>query len=94
MQKNSIFFILLISLLIVIFATQNANVVLVHLLFFKFNIPIALLIIGTLLLGVLLSWLFLAKELNKKQKKINKQLNEIKELKERQAFLDPLNLKL
>jgi len=92
MQKRDIFLIIIISLLLVIFATQNANLIAVKLWFVKFNISVSLLIIFSLLIGAAVSWFFAFKELKKRKKLIHEKDVLIKKFKEEKTEKDPLNI--
>ena len=92
MQKRNIVIVLFLSLLIVIFATQNAVKVTVHLWIGQFESPLSLIIIGSLVLGALITWLALLMELRKRKKKIDKCNQTIKELKEELTAKDSFNI--
>ena len=92
MQKRDLILIIFLSLLIVIFATQNAQEVAVQLWIVKFNSPLSLVIIGSLVLGALVSWLSMLVELRKRKKQIAKKTKEINHLKEELTSKDSFNI--
>jgi uncharacterized integral membrane protein len=92
MQKRDLVIIIFLSLLIVIFATQNAVKVTVYLWIVQFESPLSLIIIGSLVLGALVTWLSLLMELRKRKKKIDKKDQIIKELKEEINAKDSFNV--
>lgn len=92
MQKRDLIIIIFLSLLIVIFATQNAVKVTVYLWIVEFESPLSLIIIGSLVLGALVTWLSLLMELRKRKKKIDKKDQIIKELKEEINAKDSFNI--
>lgn len=92
MQKRDLVLIIFLSLLIVIFATQNAQEVAVQLWIVKFNSPLSLVIIGSLVLGALVSWLSMLVELRKRKKQIAKKTKEINHLKEELRSKDSFNI--
>jgi len=92
MQKRGFIIVLFLSLLIVIFATQNAQQVTVHLWVVKFESPLSLLIIGSLVLGALITWLSLVFELRKRKKIITKKNQELKHLKDEFKAKDSFNI--
>ncbi|MCB2195637.1 MAG: LapA family protein [Bacteroidetes bacterium] len=92
MQKRDLVIIIFLSLLIVIFATQNAVKVTVYLWIVQFESPLSLIIIGSLVLGALVTWLSLLMELRKRKKKIDKKEQIIKELKEEINAKDSFNM--
>lgn len=91
MQKRDLIIILIIGLLIVIFAVQNASSIEIELWFFKFNSPISLIIIGSVVLGALISWFFMFIEIRKHKKTIGKMNYTIKKLKKELSDNDPLS---
>ena len=92
MPKRAILIIIILSLLVVIFTTQNAVLVTVKLWLVTFKIPLSLLIIFSLLIGFIVGWLFLFKELKTRQKTIEEKDILIKKLKEELAAKDFLNI--
>lgn len=92
MQKRDLVIIIFLSLLIVIFATQNAVKVTVYLWIVQFESPLSLIIIGSLVIGALVTWLSLLMELRKRKKKIDKKDQIIKELKEEINAKDSFNM--
>lgn len=92
MQKRDIIIVIILSLLIVIFATQNAEIVDVQLWVIKFNSPLSLLIIGSLVSGALVTWLFMRIELRQRKKTIEKKNQAIKKLKEELTAKDSFNI--
>ncbi|MDA3954745.1 MAG: lipopolysaccharide assembly protein LapA domain-containing protein [Bacteroidales bacterium] len=92
MQRRDIIIVIILSLLVVIFATQNAEVVNVQLWIVKFKSSLSLIIIASLIIGALISWLFILKELRKRKKAIVEKNSIIKKLKEEQASKDPFNI--
>ena len=92
MQKRDIVVIIILGLLVVIFATQNAEIVLVQLWVVKFKIALSLLIISALLVGAVISWLFTFKELKNRKKSIEEKDSLIKKMKEELSAKDPLNI--
>jgi uncharacterized integral membrane protein len=92
MQKRDLIIIIFLSLLIVIFATQNAVKVTVYLWIVEFESPLSLIIIGSLVLGALVTWLSLLMELRKRKKKIDKKDQMIKELKDEINAKDSFNV--
>lgn len=92
MQKRDLIIVIFLSLLIVIFATQNAQSVVVHLWIVKFNSPLSLIIIGSLVLGALITWLSMVFELRKCKKNLSKRNQEIKHLKEELTAKDSFNI--
>ena len=92
MQKRDVIVIIILGLLVVIFATQNAEIVLVQLWVVKFKIALSLLIISALLVGAVISWLFTFKELKNRKKSIEEKDSLIKKMKEELSAKDPLNI--
>lgn len=92
MQKRDLVIIIFLSLLIVIFATQNAVKVTVYLWIVEFESPLSLIIIGSLVIGALVTWLSLLMELRKRKKKMDKKDQIIKELKEEINAKDSFNV--
>ena len=92
MQKRDLVIVIFLSLLIVIFATQNAVKVTVYLWIVEFESPLSLIIIGSLVLGALVTWLSLLMELRKRKKKIDKKDQMIKELREEINAKDSFNV--
>lgn len=84
--------IIIISLLVVTFATQNAEVVNVKLWLVNFKISLSLLIVFSLLIGAIVSWFFLYKELKNRQRLIEEKDILIKKLKEELSAKDFLNI--
>lgn len=91
MQKRDIIITLMIILLVVIFATQNANSIQVELWIFSFSSPLSLLIIGSIILGALISWIFMFIEIRKQKKIIAEKENSIDELKKKLTEQNPLS---
>ena len=94
MQKRGLIIGIILSLLIVIFATQNADVVNVQLWIIKFKSPLSLVIIGSLILGSFITWLFMLNELRKRNKTVEKKNKTIKKLKEELTAKDSFNIDL
>ncbi len=94
MQKRGLIIGIILSLLIVIFATQNADVVNVQLWIIKFKSPLSLVIIGSLILGSFITWLFMLNELRKRKKTVEKKNKTIKKLKEELTAKDSFNIDL
>ncbi|PLX12744.1 MAG: DUF1049 domain-containing protein [Marinilabiliales bacterium] len=92
MQKRDLIIVIFLSLLIVIFATQNAQTVAVQLWIVKFNSPLSLVIIGSLVLGALISWLSLLVELRKRKKNLAKKNQELKHLKDELTAKDSFDI--
>lgn len=92
MSKRAILIIIILSLLVVTFATQNAEVVNVKLWLVNFKISLSLLIVFSLLIGAIVSWFFLYKELKNRQRLIKEKDILIKKLKEELSAKDFLNI--
>lgn len=92
MQKRDFIIVVFLSLLIVIFATQNAQEVTVKLWITKFNSPLSLIIIGSLFIGAIISWAFMFSELRKRKKKIDKKDQDLNHLKEELKSKDSFNI--
>lgn len=93
MRQRSIIIVLILSLLIVIFATQNAADVSVKLWFFTFTSALSLVIIGSILIGAAVTWAILATMVLKRKKTIEKQEEIIKEMQDKLSA-DPFKIDL
>jgi len=94
MQKRNFIIVVFLSLLIVIFATQNAQQVTVQLWITQFKSPLSLVIIGSLVLGALITWLFMFVEHRKCKKKLNKKNQELEHLKEEFTSKDSFDMNI
>lgn len=79
--------VLVISIFLVIFAIQNADPVELQLFTYKFSISLSLLIILSVALGTILSFLFSLNEFFRLRNELKKKEKEIGRLKENQEEL-------
>jgi uncharacterized integral membrane protein len=79
--------VLVISILLVVFAIQNADAVELHIITYTFSISLSLLVILSVALGTILSFLFSLNEFIRYKNEIKKKDKEIARLKENQEEL-------
>jgi uncharacterized integral membrane protein len=79
--------VLVISILLVVFSIQNADAVELHIITYTFSISLSLLVILSVALGTILSFLFSLNEFIRLKNELKSKEKEIKHLKENQEEL-------
>lgn len=87
-MKKSYILLLIVVLLIVIFAIQNANSVLVQIFSLNFSAPLALIIIGSIILGTLFALIISIPGIRKGKQEIKEKNKIIKEKENRISALE------
>jgi len=81
--------ILLLSILIVVFAIQNADTVVIHLLMFKANASLSFIIILTFFIGALITLVLALQEIRRRNRRISELEDQLKEFNKENSSAEP-----